>query len=112
MKAHAALERTDGRAVLHAPGAIDVGLALVVGPCHAELNHPLRFDQPLQQPMLRVLRVALQEGPQAVGHFLHCLQELGLVGITLGHMGQEVVGATVVQEHSSQEGDLKRQIQK
>ncbi len=89
MEAHAALVRADGRAVLHAEGAVDLHLALVVGPCHAELDHALGFDQPFQQGLVGVARVALDERPQGHHHFLDRLLELGLVRIAPGHAGKE-----------------------
>jgi len=101
VEAHAALERADGRAVLHAEGAVDVGAAAVVGPGHAELDDPFRFHQAFEQAMPRVLRVLLQERPEAEGDFLDRLQELGLVRVAAGDVRKERVGTAVVQGHCS-----------
>ena len=91
MKAHAALERADRRAVLYAPAAVHMGLAGVIGPGHAELDHPLRLHQTLQQAVFQVAGVTLQERPQALDHFFHGLQEFRLMRITLGHVVEKVV---------------------
>jgi hypothetical protein len=55
VEAHAALERADRRAVLNAEGAIDLRLAVVVHPCHAELDGALGLDQALQQAGVGIL---------------------------------------------------------
>src|SRR5690606_24478252 len=81
METHAALERTDRRTVLHTPGAIDLHLAAVVDPAHAELDHAFGLDQPLDQAVLSVLGKPLEERPQAGRDFLYRLQELGLAWI-------------------------------
>src|SRR5690606_24390045 len=81
METHAALERADRRTVLHAPGAIDLHLAAVVDPAHAELDHAFGLDQPLDQAVLSVLGKPLEERPQAGRDFLYRLQELRLAWI-------------------------------
>src|SRR5690606_28360541 len=81
VEAHAALERADRRSVLDAEGAVDLHLAAVVDPRDAELQYALGFDQAVEQAVARVLRMPLQERPQAGGDFLHRLQELGLARI-------------------------------
>jgi len=48
VKAHPTLVRADGRAVLDAEGAVDLGLAPVIDPGNAELEGALGFDQTLK----------------------------------------------------------------
>jgi hypothetical protein len=81
VKAHAALVGADGHVVLHAEGPVDLGLALVVHPRHAELDGALGLDQALQQAVVAVLGMRVQKGPQRDHHLAHGLQELGLVGV-------------------------------
>ncbi len=81
VKSHTPLEGADGRIVLDAERAVDVRLAVVVGPRDAKLNDPLRLDQTLEKRRVGILRVGQDEVPDAAHHFLHCLHELRLAGI-------------------------------
>ncbi|MNJ69413.1 hypothetical protein D3C77_657610 [compost metagenome] len=91
MKAHAALERADGRAVLDAESAVHLGLAPVIGPAHAELDDPFRLNQALKQGVVGVVRVLFDERPQAMHDLLDGLHELGLLRVARGDATQEVV---------------------
>ena len=93
VKAHAALVGANGLAVLDAKGAIDLRAALVVGPAHAKLHHAVRLAQALQQGVFAVLRVLLQEGPEAGKHLAHGLQKFRLVRIAPLHIAQKVFKA-------------------
>src|SRR5690606_11436075 len=88
MKAHAALERADGRAVLHPPTTIHMGFALIVDPGDAELDDPLGLDQAIEQALLRITRIGSDEGPDAAHHLMDRLQELRLIRIAPLHSFQ------------------------
>jgi hypothetical protein len=68
-------------AVLDAVAAIDLHLALVVHPGHAEHDDALGLDQALQQAVLGIARMLLDEGPQALHDFGDGLQKLGLARV-------------------------------
>ncbi|SPC23247.1 conserved hypothetical protein [Cupriavidus oxalaticus] len=101
VKAHAALVRADGRAVLDAEGAVDLHLVAVVGPGHAELDHALGLDQALEQGLLGVARIALDERPERHHHFLHGLEEFRLIGVAAGDPRQECVEGRSVHDVSA-----------
>ena len=93
VEAQAALVGADGGAVLHAPGAVDLDLTLVVHPGHTELDGALGFDQALEQALAGIAGVGLQERPEAVHHLLYGLQKFGLVRIApLDHVHEVVNG--------------------
>ena len=89
MEAHAALVRPDGHAVLHAEGAVDLGLTPVIDPGDAELDGAVGLDQALQQAVLAVPGVLVQERPQRGHDLAHGLQELGLIRVAPLHGGQK-----------------------
>ncbi len=89
VEAHAALEGADGGAVLHPVAAIHLHLALVIHPAHPKLHQALGFHQSLQQAVLQVAGVALHIGPDGGDHLAHGLDELGLVRVAAGDLGQE-----------------------
>ncbi|ETH51351.1 glutamate/leucine/phenylalanine/valine dehydrogenase [Bordetella pertussis H973] len=105
VEAHAALEGADGRAVLDAEGAVDLGLALVIGPADTELDHAFGLDQAFQQGVLGVMRVLLDEGPEAQHDLLDCLHEFGLLRIARGNPAQEVVQTLQFQDTASWQCD-------
>ncbi|BDC26056.1 hypothetical protein NB2BOR_A03470 [Bordetella parapertussis] len=105
VEAHAALEGADGRAVLDAEGAVDLGLALVIGPADAELDHAFGLDQAFQQGVLGVMRVLLDEGPEAQHDLLDCLHEFGLLRIARGNPAQEAVQTLQFQDTASWQCD-------
>ena len=49
METHAAFVRTNRRAKLYTPCAVNLYLITIVQPDHAELDHALRFNQTFQQ---------------------------------------------------------------
>ncbi len=93
MEAHAALVRADGAAVLHSPGAVHLRASLVVDPGDAELDHALGLDQALQPRLLGIVRMRLNERPDAEQHLVHRLQELGLVRVALAYGGEKILDA-------------------
>ncbi len=83
VEAQAALVRADGRVHLDAEPAVDLDLALVVGPGDPEHDHPLRLHQPLHDLGLLVLGVALDHQGRRFHHLQDRLVELRL-GRVLG----------------------------
>jgi hypothetical protein len=77
--------------VLDAKRAVDLHMAVIIGPSHAELNGTLGFNEALQQAHAGVLRMALQKWPEASRHFVDGLQKLGLVGVAALDIGKEIV---------------------
>ncbi|MNP62028.1 hypothetical protein D3C76_1572680 [compost metagenome] len=89
MEAHASLEGTDGAVVLNAVATVHPHLTLVIHPAHPKLHEALGLHQPLQQAVLQVAGVTLHIGPDGGDDLTHRLDELGLVGVAAGHLGQE-----------------------
>ena len=87
MEAQAALVRADGGVELHAVTAVDLRLALVVHPDHAELDHALRLDEPLEHGVGLILGVPGHHRFEGFEYFPDRLQKLGLVAIALLHLG-------------------------
>ena len=83
MEAQAALVGPDRGAVLDAVAAVDLDVAVIVHPGNAELHDALGFDQPVEQTVLRILRVLRDPRPQALHHLGDGLQVLGLAGIAV-----------------------------
>ena len=89
METQPALVRPDGAVHLHAAAAVDLHLAVAVGPRHAEHDDPFRLGHPLQNLGLLVLRVFFDERPNRLGHFRHRLMEFRFGGIPLLQRRQE-----------------------
>ena len=51
MKPDTAFIRADGRTVLDAVTTIHSDFAMIIHPGHTKYNHPLRFNQPVQQSL-------------------------------------------------------------
>jgi hypothetical protein len=81
--------------------AVDLHLAVVVHPGHAEHQHALGLDQALEQAVGQVLRVLRDVGPEAFHDLGHGLQVLGLSGVALGDIGQETLGGGVLHSNPS-----------
>ena len=81
MQAQAALVGADGGVELHAEAAVDLDLALVVHPGHAEHHHALRLDEALEQAVLLVSGVGVHRKAQGVQHLAHRLMEYGLARV-------------------------------
>ena len=61
MKSEAALVRADGAVHLDAETAVDLDLALVVHPRHAEHDDPFGLEDPLHDLRLPILGIALDD---------------------------------------------------
>ena len=91
MEAQAALVGADGAVHLDAEAAVDLDLALVVDPGHAEHDHALGLGDALEDLGLAVLRVLLDHELEGLGHLLDGLMELGLAGVLGLELGHEFV---------------------
>jgi hypothetical protein len=78
--------------VLDAVAAIDVDLTGVVGPCDAEADGAVWFDEPFEEAFFEVLRVGGEEGPERVDDFGDGLEEFRFAGITGGDVAEEGSG--------------------
>src|SRR5690606_10834036 len=83
-----ALVGANGTVHLDTEAAVDMHLAAIIHPRHAEHDYPLGLDQALNDASLEILRVLLQEGPQGAQHFFSCLMEFGLLWIAQFEMRQ------------------------
>ena len=81
METQSALIRTNGAVELHAVARIDVHLALIIGPRHAEHDHALRLNEPLDDLCFLKFRVLVVYIVNRDQHFLHCLQKLRFSGV-------------------------------
>ena len=73
MEAQAAFVRADGAVELHAVAVVDLDLALVVDPLHAELDDAFRNDDAFEDAVLLVLGFTVEqrsEGFEDLGHAL------------------------------------------
>lgn len=62
MEAQAAFVGTDGTVELNAEAAVNLGITGIVHPRDTEGDAALRLNQPLENPVLHILRVAGQNG--------------------------------------------------
>src|SRR5208283_5709211 len=92
METQAALVGADGAVHLNAEAAIDLDVALVVKPRHAEHKDALGFHNPLQDSGRDVFRMSLENEAQRVEHFLYRLVKFWLGGILRLHQGHNIVG--------------------
>src|SRR5690606_31360114 len=81
MEAQAALVRAESAVEADTEPAVDVHLAAVVLPRHAEDDLPLGLADPLDDLVLRVLRVFAQDRRKRRGYLRNCLKELAFAGI-------------------------------
>src|SRR5690606_29313449 len=82
MEAQAALVRAESAVEADTEPAVDVHLAAVVLPRHAEDDLPLGLADPLDDLVLRVLRVFAQDRRKRRGYLRNCLKELAFAGIS------------------------------
>ena len=81
VEAQATLVGTDGRVELNAETTVDLDLALVIDPRHAELDDALGLDDALEDLVLLILGVCLEHGLERGEDLGDGLDELGLVGV-------------------------------
>ena len=90
MEAQPTLEGSDRARHLDAVAAVDLDLAGVVDPGHAEDDDALRLDEPLEDLVLHVLGVALEHGGERLHDFADGLVELHLAGVLHPHVGHQL----------------------
>ena len=83
METQAALVRADSGVELDAVTTIDLHLALIVGPCDAELYHAFRFDNALEHTRLLIFRMLRDHRFEAFKNLANGLQEFRLVAVAL-----------------------------
>ena len=83
MEAEAALVGADGAVELHAVADVDLHLALVVDPRHAERRDALRLDDALHNLRFLELGVLVIDVLDALQHFADSLKELSLARMLL-----------------------------
>ncbi|MNH20137.1 hypothetical protein D3C79_798940 [compost metagenome] len=76
--------------MLDAVATVHLHLTLVVYPTDSKLHQALRLHQSLQQAVLQIAGMAGQIGPDGGDHLAHRLDELGLMGVALGDLGQKI----------------------
>ena len=87
VEAQAALVGADGGVILHAEAAVDTGLALIVHPGDAELEHALGLDKALEKAGGLPLGVLVDDELQGFKDLAHGLQELGLACVAALNVG-------------------------
>ena len=85
VEAQAAFVGADGAVEFNAVAAIHLHVAGVVCPRYAEHDDALRLDDAFEHFGGFVLGMGFHEGDNGLGHFLHCLQKFGLVGVARGN---------------------------
>jgi hypothetical protein len=78
--------------VLDAVAAIDVDLAGIVGPCDAEADGAVGFDETFEEAFFEVLGVGGEEGPEGVDDLGDGLEEFRFAGVTGGDVAEEGSG--------------------
>src|SRR5450756_518162 len=91
VQAQAALVGANGAVHLHAIALVDLDLALVVDPGHAEHDDPLRLGDALEDLGLAVLRLLVEHGLEGLRNLHDGLMELRLTGVLGPEFGHEFV---------------------
>ena len=92
VEAQATLVRADGGVELDAVATVDLDLAGVIHPRHAEHDDALGLDEALQQGCLLILGVGVQRGLDGAEDLGRGLEELGLLGVALLELRQDLLG--------------------
>ena len=91
MQAQATLVGADGAVELHAEAAVDLNLAVIVDPRHAEHDDAFGLDDALEEGCLLVFRMGLDDRLQGLQDLGDGLDELGLLGVLRLHLFDDVV---------------------
>ena len=91
VEADTAFVGTDGGVHLYAEAAIDLHLALVVHPRHAEHNHALGFDHALQHFLLAQVGISEHHRCYAFQHFFYSLMKLQFTRILTHQFSHKLV---------------------
>jgi hypothetical protein len=89
VEADAALVGPERRVELHAEAAVDLHLAVVVDPRHAEDDLPLRLADALDERVFRIVRMFRHDPPETFQHLPHRLVEFRLSGIAAQHFVED-----------------------
>ncbi len=73
---------------------MDLHLAAIVHPGHAEHDHALRLHDALEEGGLLVFRMGLDDRLQGLEHLGDGLDELGLLGVLSLHLLNDVLDVT------------------
>jgi hypothetical protein len=92
--------RADGGVELHAVAAIDLYLAGIIGPCHAEFHEPLRFHKAFEDAVGLVFGMIGEDRFDAFQHLVHRLQEFRLIAVAPRDLIVDALGI-FVGEHDS-----------
>ena len=76
---------------LHTIATIDLHLALVVNPRHAEDNHTLRLGYTLQNLHLAQMGTRNKMGCQTLDNLAYCLMELLFTGVLCDDFGHKII---------------------
>jgi hypothetical protein len=82
MEPDATLIGSDCRIELETESAVDMGDALVINPCNAELDTPLGFNKSLQKTVLEKFGRFPDDGFERLEHFINRLVEFLLIWIS------------------------------
>ena len=88
MEAQAAFVGADGRGHLHTEAAVDLNLAFIISPGHAEGDDALRLYHALKDFVCLVFGMLGEHRFNGFQHLACGVEELGLVGVTLYHQIQ------------------------
>ena len=88
MEAQSALVGPDGAVHLDAEAAVDLHVAVVVKPWHAEHDDALRLHHALKNAGRTEFRMFIEDGAQGFQNLLHGLMELRFGGILRLHLGK------------------------
>jgi hypothetical protein len=95
MEAQATLVGAQSAAGLDKKAAVDVDVALVVLPGHAEHDLAVRLAQPLDDLLFHELGVLVEHGSQRADHFADRLVELALTRISRDHLFADIFDVCV-----------------
>ena len=91
MKAQSALIGAHRARHLHTIAAVDLNLALIVHPRHAERYDALRLDHTLEDLMRLVLRMLFEERHNRGQNLFHRVLEMRLIRVTFGYEIENII---------------------
>jgi len=94
MEAQSALVRSNRAVHLDPEAPVDLHVAVIVKPRHAEHNDALRFHHALKDAGRTEFRMLIENGAQGFENFLHSLMEFRFGGIFRLHLGKYFFNVT------------------
>ena len=91
MEAQTALVWSERAGHLYTKPTVDLDLALVVHPRHAECDDAIRLDHALKNLVLLVLRMLLQKRNDGCQNLGNCVLEMRLIGIALRYQIENII---------------------